>query len=280
MLAKNIKNLRKNKGMTQEELAIRLNVVRQTVSKWEKELSVPDADLLEKLADILETDVSTLLGEKIELKSDSNEIAVQLARLNEHLAIRNKSSRKIWLAIGITLLSIVVLIMAFFLIRWVIGLTDNPMSSDNIDFESMSNDEYVCITEFDDNSPYLYYRDIFLLDETNEYKIRHNESNDFDFYFAERNYVGQNATVFYPQYMCYIKYNAVFPDNADMTIKYIYDSTNSWETSGEAENELLLLSSALAEMPQEIVITVKENGSKNQNETVILSESFKLYSFK
>ncbi len=36
MLNENIKNLRKAKGLSQEELAIKLNVVRQTVSKWEK----------------------------------------------------------------------------------------------------------------------------------------------------------------------------------------------------------------------------------------------------
>ena len=36
MLNENIKNLRKAKGLSQEELAIQLNVVRQTVSKWEK----------------------------------------------------------------------------------------------------------------------------------------------------------------------------------------------------------------------------------------------------
>ena len=48
MLQENIKVFRKERGLTQEELAIRLNVVRQTVSKWEKGLSVPDAELLQK----------------------------------------------------------------------------------------------------------------------------------------------------------------------------------------------------------------------------------------
>ena len=70
MLSENIKNLRKQKGLTQEELAVRLNVVRQTVSKWEKGISVPDAALLEKLADILDTNVSTLLGKIVEPEND------------------------------------------------------------------------------------------------------------------------------------------------------------------------------------------------------------------
>ena len=66
MLNENIKNLRKAKGLSQEELAIKLNVVRQTVSKWEKGLSVPDSNLLISLADELDTSVSILLGETVQ----------------------------------------------------------------------------------------------------------------------------------------------------------------------------------------------------------------------
>ena len=65
MLSENIKEIRKSKGLSQEELAIKLNVVRQTVSKWEKGLSVPDADTLCKIADALETSISELLGSEI-----------------------------------------------------------------------------------------------------------------------------------------------------------------------------------------------------------------------
>ena len=50
MLNKNIKALRKAKGLSQEELAIKLNVVRQTVSKWEKGLSVPDTGMVIQIA--------------------------------------------------------------------------------------------------------------------------------------------------------------------------------------------------------------------------------------
>ena len=63
MLNENIKAIRKSKGLSQEELAIRLNVVRQTVSKWERGLSVPDSDMLIAMSEVLETPVSTLLGE-------------------------------------------------------------------------------------------------------------------------------------------------------------------------------------------------------------------------
>ena len=62
MFGENLKKLRKEKGLSQQEVALRLHVVRQTVSKWEQGLSVPDADLRVKLADVLESDVSHLLG--------------------------------------------------------------------------------------------------------------------------------------------------------------------------------------------------------------------------
>ena len=111
MLGENIKTLRKNKGLTQEELAARLNVVRQTVSKWEKGFSVPDADILQRIAEILEVDVKLLLGSDIELEADSNSIADQLSRLNEQLAVKNRRSRKIRKIVGIVLIIVAILVI-------------------------------------------------------------------------------------------------------------------------------------------------------------------------
>ena len=108
MFNENLKTLRKIKGLSQEELAVRLNVVRQTVSKWEKGLSVPDADLLIKLADIFEVSVSELLGAKIDYEPEINAVAEQLSRINEQLAIKNRRSRRIWKAIAVVLVAIVV----------------------------------------------------------------------------------------------------------------------------------------------------------------------------
>ncbi len=88
MFQDNLKALRKEKGITQEELAARLNVVRQTVSKWEKGLSVPDSDLLIKLAEILDVPVSRLLGSKIETEAKPDALAEQLSLINEQLAIK------------------------------------------------------------------------------------------------------------------------------------------------------------------------------------------------
>ena len=106
MLNENLKQLRKSKGLSQEELAIRLNVVRQTISKWEKGLSVPDADMLIKIADIFEVSVSELLGAKIaeKMEQDANAVADQLMRVNEQLAIKNRRSHRVWKTVGIVLL--------------------------------------------------------------------------------------------------------------------------------------------------------------------------------
>lgn len=109
MLNENIKNFRKNKGLTQEEMAIRLNVVRQTVSKWEKGYSVPDAEMLQKIAELFDTDVSKLLGSPVAENTDVDVVAEQLARINEQLTIRNRRSRRIWKIIGITAIVIVVI---------------------------------------------------------------------------------------------------------------------------------------------------------------------------
>ena len=103
MLQENIKIIRKDRGLTQEELAIRVNVVRQTVSKWEKGLSVPDSDMLQKIADVLEVSVSQLLGREEELGKDRNEVAEQLSRINEQLAIKNRRAKRIWTVVGVIL---------------------------------------------------------------------------------------------------------------------------------------------------------------------------------
>ncbi len=108
MFGDTLKTIRKQKGFTQEALAIKINVVRQTVSKWEKGLSVPDADILAKIADVLEVSVSELLGGNIKEENDNNEIAEQLAKINEQLAIKNRRGKRIWKVIGFIILAIIV----------------------------------------------------------------------------------------------------------------------------------------------------------------------------
>ena len=104
MFSENLKSLRKAKGISQESLAAQLHVVRQTVSKWEKGLSVPDADMLLKLADILETEVSVLLDASIEMQATPSPIAEQLGRIAEELAVKNRRAKRLWRIVGIILL--------------------------------------------------------------------------------------------------------------------------------------------------------------------------------
>lgn len=107
MFAENLKKIRKDKGYTQEILAVKLNVVRQTVSKWEKGLSLPDVDMLSKIANVLETDVNILLDGQI-TTTDQSEIVKQLAKINEQLTIKNRRYKKIMKTIAIILLIIVI----------------------------------------------------------------------------------------------------------------------------------------------------------------------------
>ena len=107
MFAVNLKKIRKDKGYTQEILAEKLNVVRQTVSKWEKGLSLPDVDMLSKIANVLETDVNILLDGQI-TTTDQSEIVKQLAKINEQLTIKNRRYKKIMKTIAIILLIIVI----------------------------------------------------------------------------------------------------------------------------------------------------------------------------
>ena len=97
MLSENIKAIRKSKGLSQQELAVKLNVVRQTISKWEQGLSVPDSDLLVALSKALETPVSTLLGETVaESEVDSiKAISEKLEIINLQLARRKALRRKV-----------------------------------------------------------------------------------------------------------------------------------------------------------------------------------------
>lgn len=105
MLNENIKAIRKSKGLSQEELAVKLNVVRQTISKWENGLSVPDSDMLISISEALETPVSVLLGESVaEPKADDlKAVCEKLEIINLQLAQRKTARRKIlhWLFLSL-----------------------------------------------------------------------------------------------------------------------------------------------------------------------------------
>ena len=118
MLNENIKTIRKSKGLSQEELAVKLNVVRQTVSKWEQGLSVPDSDMLISISEALETPVSILLGETVtEAEADDlKAISEKLEVINLQLAQRKTARRKMLHWLFISLCAVIVIIFAVLMV--------------------------------------------------------------------------------------------------------------------------------------------------------------------
>ena len=114
MLGENIKEIRKSKGLSQEELAVKVNVVRQTVSKWEQGLSVPDAELLLALSQALDTPTAVLLGESVKPETPENlkAISEKLEVLNLQLARKRAAGRKIAHGIFLALCGLTVIVFA------------------------------------------------------------------------------------------------------------------------------------------------------------------------
>ena len=118
MLSENIRAFRKSKGLSQEELAIKLNVVRQTISKWEQGLSVPDADMLISLSEAFETPVSTLLGETV-MESEVDDlkaISEKLEIINLQLAQRKTTGRRMLHWLLISMCAVIVIIFAVLMV--------------------------------------------------------------------------------------------------------------------------------------------------------------------
>ena len=118
MLSQNLKTTRKSKGLSQQELAVKLNVVRQTISKWEQGLSVPDSEMLISISEVLETPVSTLLGENVVVpEADTlKAISEKLEVINLQMAQKKNTRRKIihWSLIGLCAIIIAVFVILYF----------------------------------------------------------------------------------------------------------------------------------------------------------------------
>ena len=120
MLNENIKAVRNSKGISQEELAIKLNVVRQTVSKWERGLSVPDSEMLISISEALETPVSVLLGETLteEAPEDLKAISEKLEVINLQLARQKAAKRR---ALHWFFIILCIVTAAIFVLIWIAG---------------------------------------------------------------------------------------------------------------------------------------------------------------
>lgn len=122
MLSENIKTIRKSKGLSQQELAVKLNVVRQTVSKWEQGLSVPDADMLITIAEVLGISVSQLLGENVQVPqaTDLKIISEKLEIINLQLAQKKMAKQKMIRN------SLIILCVAILIIFVILGALNSP----------------------------------------------------------------------------------------------------------------------------------------------------------
>lgn len=118
MLSQNLKTIRKSKGLSQQELAVKLNVVRQTFSKWEQGLSVPDSEMLISISEVLETPVSTLLGENVVVpEADTlKAISEKLEVMNLQMAQKKNMRRKIihWSLIGLCAIIMAIFVVLYF----------------------------------------------------------------------------------------------------------------------------------------------------------------------
>lgn len=155
MLGENIRELRKQKGFSQETLAEQLNVVRQTVSKWEKGYSVPDADMLEQIANLFEVPVTVLLGNEIPEEpnsSDTKEIVKQLAIINDQLA---KQSRNRRLALKIVLISVAAIVfvtlVSYFALFTLYSVERSSGSATTVElYCTLDGEEYLYQITYDD----------------------------------------------------------------------------------------------------------------------------------
>ncbi len=130
MLNDNIRNIRKAKRMSQEELAVKLCVVRQTISKWEKGYSVPDSEMLIKIAETLEVSVSQLLGKDTpDMPRSKDDISEQLERINEQLAIKNRRTKTVFKVI-VWIVAGVVLLNALLVLLGIVGSVDSATKTE------------------------------------------------------------------------------------------------------------------------------------------------------
>lgn len=203
MLSENIKTLRKQKGYSQQQLADKLNVVRQTVSKWEKGYSVPDADLLEKLADIFEVEVGELLGNEPIPETENSalsEVANQLTIFNEYLAKRTRTRKKIIKAImcffALTGVVTIIAVMGFGAVRVAHSITlvetdvklECTLDGEAYEYDISYSDEHYMGGGFSGPKELVRkIRDIELYSETETYEEQANQIiAQIEDYFAEK----------------------------------------------------------------------------------------------
>lgn len=136
MLKDTIKKLRTEQGLSQDELAERVHVVRQTVSKWERGTSVPDADSLVALARALGVSAAELLGESAMVEEKPDDLAWETSLLDERIASESQRLDRLVRALKWALVGAAVMVLVFGLFIWL----PNQQFSYTIWWDSVTDD--------------------------------------------------------------------------------------------------------------------------------------------
>ncbi len=136
MLKDTIKKLRTGQGLSQDELAERVHVVRQTVSKWERGTSVPDADSLVALARALGVSAAELLGESAMVEKKPDDLAWETSLLDERIASESQRLDRLVRALKWALVGAAVMVLVFGLFIWL----PNQQFSYTIWWDSVTDD--------------------------------------------------------------------------------------------------------------------------------------------
>ncbi|MCI5700859.1 MAG: helix-turn-helix domain-containing protein [Lachnospiraceae bacterium] len=140
ILAEKITKLRKRNGWSQEELAMKLNISRQSVSKWESAASIPDLDKVIKLSAIFGVSTDYLLKDELDeepaavvaydtCQAEEDDVKVRNVSLDEanaYMSLVKSVSKRIAAGVMLCILSPVLLILLGGLAEYrVIGMTEN-----------------------------------------------------------------------------------------------------------------------------------------------------------
>ena len=104
-IGKFIAECRKEKNLTQMQLAERLNITDKAVSKWERGISMPDTSIMLELCDILRISVNELLsGEKIMTENSNQQNERLLLEITKELEEKNKTIwRSMWAIMSVSI---------------------------------------------------------------------------------------------------------------------------------------------------------------------------------
>lgn len=136
MLKDTIKKLRIQQGLSQDELAERVHVVRQTISKWERGTSVPDADSLVALACALGVSAAELLGESAMVEKKPDDLAWETSLLDERITSESQRLDRLVRALKWALVGAAVMVLVFGLFIWL----PNQQFSYTIWWDSVTDD--------------------------------------------------------------------------------------------------------------------------------------------